>query len=157
MIIEEYFDPDEKIEVTRELVMNAIVMLGGKRPTDRSSNAQLAAELRQLIHHVPATLDGVIAELAKPDLSVTRRARLTWRRIELERAELEPKHKPVGDQVVLSPNGASTLTLGSGRAVNSEVVDGRQVFRLFLSEFRQLAANDQRWANLNPHLAKMLG
>ena len=152
----EHFDGEEPIEVTRQDLFDFLATVGAPLP-DRTSTAQLKSAFRRAVNRLPDSLDEIRAELAKP-CSDRRRGQLTWRRIELERAEqAAATRKPpvVGNLIVFAPDGLGTLLLSNGREVALEIINGRPAFRLFLAEFVQLAAHDSRWNYLNPEINRL--
>ncbi|MDD1522626.1 hypothetical protein C7U65_31400 [Bradyrhizobium sp. WBAH23] len=93
------------------------------------------------------------------DLDVAERARLTWRRSELESearaAAAQPKELTGNLLVVVPDDNTSRIQTILGRLINVEVVDGKRVARLFPAEFRDLimgGRNSLDWQKANEPL-----
>jgi hypothetical protein len=81
----EFVDPDEEIEIPREILIAALVALGGQVLSDRTTNEQLVAALERHVNRLPDTIADLDAALAE-SCSTERRAKLMARRIEIEQA-----------------------------------------------------------------------
>ncbi|MBR0760717.1 hypothetical protein [Bradyrhizobium japonicum] len=92
------------------------------------------------------------------DADIAERARLVWRRSELEseaRAAASRPKELTGNILVVVPDDTSQIQTRHGRLINAEEVDGKRVVRLFPAEFRDLimgGRNSLAWQKANEAL-----
>ncbi|MBR0910814.1 hypothetical protein [Bradyrhizobium japonicum] len=97
------------------------------------------------------------------DADIAERARLVWRRSELEseaRAAAARPKELMGNLLVVVPDDNITqIQTIHGRLINAEVVDGKWVVRLFPAEFRDLimgGRNSLDWQRANEALMSQI-